>query len=256
MNQRRPVPCRRLRGAAALALAALLALAAGCGGEERGDDAAPQRFVVGEGRASATVFVPAGGARGRTGVLFLHGWGATQPRTYGPWIAHLVRRGHVVVYPRYQDSVVDPPPEALPSAVIGIRSALARTPGLRALAAVGHSAGGALAADLAAIAPDAGVPRPRVVLSLYPGRSLRGAPAQIPEQALERIPPSTRVEAWAGDDDEVVGTRFARQIARRSGGRFRLVTADPVDDHLAPQRADAPSKEAFWIPFDRLLAGL
>jgi acetyl esterase/lipase len=189
-------------------------------------------------------------------VLFLHGWGATQPRTYGPWVEHLLRRGHVVIYPRYQDSVLDPPPEALPSAVIGIRSALARTPGLRALAAVGHSAGGALSADLAAIAPDAGLPRPRVVFSLYAGRTLRGAPARIPEQALERIPPSTRVQAWAGDADTVVGTSSARAIARRTGGRFRLVTGAAVDDHLAPQRADAASRRTFWAPFDRLLAAL
>ena len=243
------------------ALAALLVAAlAGCGGGESAEpelrDQEPRRFVVGAGRTAATVFVPAGGARGRIGVLFLHGWGATQPRTYGPWIEHLVRRGHVVIYPRYQDSVLDPPPEALPSAVIGIRSALARTPGLRALAAVGHSAGGALSADLAAIAPDVGIDRPRVVFSLYAGRALGDAPARIPEQELERIPAATRVEAWAGDDDTVVGTSFARSIARRTGGRFRLITDAAVDDHLAPQRADAASRRTFWAPFDRLLAGL
>lgn len=248
-----------MRLGATVACLAAVALA-GCGGSDpsNGGDAATeqQRFTVGEGRASATVFVPPGGSRGKVGVMFLHGWGATEPRTYGPWIRHLVARGHVVIYPRYQDSVADPPPEALPSAVLGIRSALTRTPGLRALVAVGHSAGGALAADLAALAPRVGLPRPRVVLSLYAGRTLRGAPARIPEQDLAAIPRSTRVVAYAGDDDRVVGTTAARRIARRTGGRYVLVTDDAVDDHLAPQRAGAASRRTFWAPFDRLIAGL
>ena len=236
-------------------MAAAVALG-GCGGSGDGrPDERPRRLVVGEGRTSATVFVPAGGSRGRVGVLFLHGWGATEPRSYGPWIEHLVDRGHVVVHPRYQDSVADPPPEALPSAVIGIRSTLTRVPGLRSLVAVGHSAGGALAADLAAVAPQVGLPRPRAVLSLYAGRALARAPgARIPAQALERIPPTTRVEAYAGDDDRVVGTRFARAIARRTGGRYTLVTDAAVDDHLAPQRADAASRRVFWTALDRLIA--
>lgn len=242
-----------------VALLLVGALLSACGGEDPEGvliESPPQRFVVGSGRTAATVFLPRGGSRGKVGVLFLHGWGATAPRTYQPWIDHLVRRGHVVIYPRYQNSVIDPPPEVLPAAVIGIRSALARTPGLRAVAAVGHSAGGALAADLTAVAPDVGVPRPEVVLSLYAGRSLRGTPGRIPIQRLERIPRSTTLEAWAGDDDRTVGTAFAREIARRSSGRFRLVTDDEVDDHLAPQRADAPSRRTFWAAFDRLLAGL
>jgi acetyl esterase/lipase len=246
---------RRAASLAALALALALTACGGGGGDAAPPDDGPRRTVVGEGRTSATVFLPRGGSRGRVGVLFLHGWGATEPRTYGPWIRHLVGRGHVVIYPRYQDSVADPPPEALPSAVIGVRSALTRAPGLRELVVVGHSAGGALGPDLAALAPDVGLPRPRAVLSLYAGRSLRGTPgARIPEGPLERIPASTRVEVLAGDDDRVVGTRFARRIARRTGGRFTLITGEAVDDHLAPQRADAASRRTFWTRLDRLIA--
>lgn len=238
----------RRAAAAALATAALLA---GCGGSENADR--PSRLTVGEGRTGATVFVPPGGARGRVGVVFLHGWGATLPRTYGPWIEHLVARGHVVIHPRYQDSALDPPPQALPSAVIGVRSALARVRGLRSLVVVGHSAGGALAADLAAVAPSAGIPRPRAVLSLYAGRSLRGVPARLPAADLETIPSTTRVVAYAGADDRVVGTTTARAIARRTGGRYVLVRDPAADDHLAPQRATPTSRRIFWRALDTLI---
>src|SRR5712671_3416242 len=34
-------------------------------------------------------------------IVFFHGWGATNPAIYGAWIEHLVRRGNIVVFPRY-----------------------------------------------------------------------------------------------------------------------------------------------------------
>jgi acetyl esterase/lipase len=241
------------RAAAALALVA--ALVAGCGGDE---DAGRerQRFVVGSGPASATVVVPAGGSKGRLGVVFLHGWGMVEPETYGPWIDHLAARGHVVIAPRYQESGSSPSDQALPNAVRGVRAALERTPGLTALVTAGHSAGGALAADLAAIAPGERIPRPRAVFAVYPGRGLRGVFEPMPEVDLGAIPRSTRVVAWAGDDDPVVGTAPAELIARATGGRYRLIRDDAVDDHAAPQRSDAPSRRLFWSELDGLIGSV
>jgi acetyl esterase/lipase len=186
--------------------------------------------------------------------VFLHGWGST-PAAYRAWIDHLADRGSVVIAPQYQRTVAEPPPQVLPSAVIGVRSALARTPGLTGLVTAGHSAGGALAADLAAVAPAAGIPRPRAVFSVYPGRSLRGVFARIPPAPLRTIPRTTRVEAWAGDDDRVVGTATAKEIARAAHGRYRLVDDDAIDDHAAPQSDARAARRAFWRRLDELVAG-
>ncbi len=224
----------------------------------RGGDAA-RTYLVGRGASSATVFVPRGGDRDRVVVVFLHGWGATRPATYGPWIRHLVGRGHVVVHPRYQESFLSPPPEALPNAVVGVRSALSTLARPRAVVAVGHSAGGALAADLAAVADTAGVPAPAAVLSLYPGRALADLGPRLPAADLGRIAPGTRVEVLAGADDATVGTRFAREIARdatRADATYTLVRDRAVSDHLGPQRAGAASRRTFWRRLDRLIAGV
>src|SRR5262245_53103621 len=35
-------------------------------------------------------------------IVFVHGWQALEPFPYRPWITHLVRRGNIVIYPRYQ----------------------------------------------------------------------------------------------------------------------------------------------------------
>ena len=39
-------------------------------------------------------------------VIFLHGWGGTNPLYYGAWIDHIVKRGNIVVFPRYQSSIL------------------------------------------------------------------------------------------------------------------------------------------------------
>jgi hypothetical protein len=58
-------------------------------------------------------------------VVFLHGYGAYNPMCYGKWIKHLVAKGNIVIYPRYQKNLVWPRPEHFPeNAAKGIRDAL------------------------------------------------------------------------------------------------------------------------------------
>lgn len=270
---------RRGGRAAALVLAGALWLA-GCGGDgERATTtarsgpasareqsaartakpSAVERLEVGRGARSAVIFRPRGVDR-PPGVVFLHGWGATEPSVYGAWIRHLVARGNQVIFPRYQDGPLSYPGVALPNAILGLRAALRRAPiADGSLVAAGHSAGGALAADLAANADRSGVPRPRAVFAAYPGRELGALPFGIPEIAPRRIASSTRILALAGTRDDIVGTRFARRIARgatRVPARrrtLRIVDDPRASDHLAPQRADPAARRVFWAALDRLI---
>ena len=117
----------------------------------------------------------------------------------------------------------------------------------------GHSAGGALAADYAAIARTARLPVPVAVFSAYPGRTLRGISVGIPEIDPAQIPPSTQVVALAGSDDRVVGSQVARRIAQETGGQLVVVDDPRASDHLGPQRADATSRREFWARLDALI---
>lgn len=237
---------------AAAALVAVL-FAAGCGGEAK-----PELLTetVGSGPQTATIVRPDVDRRLPV-VLFLHGWGGNEPRYYRPWLEHLAREGNAVIYPRYQDSVLEPPPQVLGNVLAGVRLALRRIDeDPRSLVVAGHSAGGALAADYAGIARSAGLPVPVGVFSAYPGRRLPQLPFGIPEVDPGRIPAATRLIVLAGTRDRVVGTRPARRLARRAGARTRqlvVVRDRATADHLGPQRADAAARREFWARLDRLI---
>jgi acetyl esterase/lipase len=242
------------RALAAIALCgAVLLTACGGGGQQ------PPRLItetVGRGPGTATIIRPDVDRRLPV-VLFLHGWGGNRPRYYRPWLDHLARQGNAVIFPRYQDSVLEPPPQVLGNVLAGVRQALRRIDeDPRSLVVAGHSAGGALAADYAVIARSAGLPVPVAVFSAYPGRRLRGVPFGLPELDPRRIPAATRVVALAGARDRVVGTAPARRLARLAGARRRslVVVRDPAAaDHLGPQRADATARREFWARLDRLI---
>ncbi|HEU4390504.1 MAG TPA: alpha/beta hydrolase, partial [Blastocatellia bacterium] len=57
-------------------------------------------------------------------VVFNHGWSAMNPRVYGAWIEHIVRRGNIVVYTRYQADLRTPPASFARNAISAVKSAL------------------------------------------------------------------------------------------------------------------------------------
>lgn len=151
-------------------------------------------------------------------IVFLHGWGGMNPLYYGAWIEHLVRRGNIVVYPRYQANLLTPMKDFTPNALIAIKDAISRLqneqghvrPDLNKFATVGHSAGGLLAANVAALADESRLPRVRAVMSVEPG--ITEAPISIPLADLKKIPRDTLLLAVAGDQDGLVRDTDAKRI--------------------------------------------
>jgi acetyl esterase/lipase len=218
-----------------------------------------RRIDVGEGARAAAVFVPdrASGVPGPV-VIFLHGWAALGPYRYGPWIAHLVQGGASVIYPAYQTRPAYDTISPLANLLAGVRLALPHVslaPGR--LVVAGHSAGGALAADYAAVAASHGLPAPAAVFSVYPGRKLRYLPEPIPTADLSKIAPDTRVLVFAGERDTAVGSGTARRIvelAPQADATLRMIRNDAVDVHSAPRSFTGAAQRTFWAPLDELVA--
>ncbi len=183
-----------------------------------------------EGPKGYWLFEPKDPAPGKAPVLiFMHGWGATNPRIYGAWIKHLVRRGNIVVYPLYQQpgSFRFPPAEITPNALSTVKNAIERLgsadhvrPDLTRVAVVGHSAGGQIAANLAALAGSTNaqeLPPFRAVMSVQPGKSwAKLDQIKIPLADLSQIPKSTLLLTVAGDQDRIARDLDAKRIFEES----------------------------------------
>lgn len=155
-------------------------------------------------------------------IVFLHGWQALSPAAYGRWINHIVRKGNIVIHPAYQRPIT-PGEQFTPNAIKATKDALAvlETPGhvkpdLTRFAIVGHSAGGTIAMNIAALAAAEDLPKPRVVMAVEPGRWLTekapGPKLGIPLADLSLIPADTFVMVLVGDADKRVGDGTAKEI--------------------------------------------
>jgi dienelactone hydrolase len=151
-------------------------------------------------------------------VVFIHGWGGMNPLYYGAWLDHLVKRGNIVVYPRYQATLLTRREEFLPNTLGAIKDAITRLqtesghvkPDLNKFAVVGHSVGGLLSASVTALAKESNLPQVRAVMSVEPG--ITEAPINIPLADLKKIPAETLLLAVAGDQDTLVRDTDAKRV--------------------------------------------
>jgi pimeloyl-ACP methyl ester carboxylesterase len=157
-------------------------------------------------------------------VVFAHGWAGMSPNYYGAWIEHLVRRGAIVIFPRYQADLRTPVAEFTGNALSAVRVALDElkasghvTPDERGLAFVGHSMGGLVAANLSVRAARGELPPPLALMAVMPGKTWpQGSPIAFPLEDLEALPAHVLLLAVVGEDDELVRDVDARRIYRES----------------------------------------
>lgn len=222
--------------------------------------AAVVKNVYGEGANQYWIFEPAVPAPVSAPlIVFNHGWGAVNPRSYGAWIEHLVRRGNIVVYPRYQEQWRYPPEEIAGNAIRAVKDAIARLgagrhvkPELSKFAIVGHSAGGQTTANMAAQARETGLPEPKAIMCVQPGKSWNKMErARIPLEDLGKIPERVLLLAVVGDKDTLARDIDAKRIFNEAtrippaNKDFIVLVSDDhgkpalVADHFAPCALDS-----------------
>ncbi|MEO6039996.1 MAG: hypothetical protein ABIQ93_16405 [Saprospiraceae bacterium] len=152
-------------------------------------------------------------------VVFLHGYGAYNPMAYGKWIKHLVAKGNIVIYPRYQTNLLWPQADVFPrNAAKGIRNALVALqkgdhvhPKTDHVAYFAHSYGGVIAANLAVNWERHGIPKPSSMLLCEAGSGpLKGARLESYAGLSEDL----HLVVVVGEDDYVVGDEFGRLVFR------------------------------------------
>jgi dienelactone hydrolase len=181
--------------------------------------------AVGTASAASFVFHAAGPAtQPRPVIILLHAWGAVNPQVYGGLIDHLARKGYLVLWPRFQELGKTRPGDATANAVSLVKeafAALADDPNARPdtsrVAVVGHSAGAAIAANIAAAAKKEGLPVPKLVLGLMPGGVAKDAKSRgIVLADLEQIDPATLLITMSPDRDHLPADRTGRRILKEA----------------------------------------
>lgn len=150
-------------------------------------------------------------------VVFIHGHGETNPKLYGAFIKHLVRKGNIVIYPRYQKDLGTSNTTFNDSCAYGILRALdtIQQPGhvkgrRENFFILGHSVGGVLTANMCMLYAQYGLPKPLSGFSMQPGAasflmpSYAAFPADIPYLSL------------VSQDDIIVGTGPGTTIYNQS----------------------------------------
>lgn len=176
-------------------------------------------------------------------VVFLHGYGAYNPMAYGKWIKHLVAKGNIVIYPRYQKNLVWPQADAFPKyAARGILDALDALkkdgrvyPKTDKMTFLAHSYGGVIAANLGSNWEKYEIPKPAAMLLAEPGSGpFKGA--RLADYG--QLSPDLNLLVVVGEDDYVVGEAFGRLV-------FETAVNTP-QRNLVVQRRDTTHQRR-WI---------
>ncbi len=156
-------------------------------------------------------------------LVFVHGYGAYNPMIYGQWIRHLVRKGNIVIFPRYQENLFAPRPDDfaqnVAQAVLDAQKELETRGELKAdwsqLAFIAHSYGGVITSDLAVNYEKYGIPPMVAALLCSPGTGpLSGGRLKT----YAEMPSDLKLLIMVSEDDFVVGDEFGLKVFQTAEG--------------------------------------
>lgn len=208
-------------------------------------------------------------------IVFIHGWCALHPIIDREWIYHIVKRGNIIVYPRYQKGFFRGFDEYTSNAINAVKDSIEKlqnerhvNPDLDKFAITGYSLGGGLTANMAALASDEGLPFPRAIMPVQPAIMSERYEKRV---NFSKIPADTMMLVVVGEDDIAAGNESGKIIFNNatkvpiSNKDFVIQvtdtygTPDIIANHLAPvcfpffNTVDAMDYYSTWKLFDALI---
>ena len=150
-------------------------------------------------------------------IVFIHGYGAYNPMIYGRWIKHLVRKGNIVIFPRYQRNLISPGSKRfvnnVSTAIKDALKELEKETHVKAItkdfALVGHSYGGVISANLAVNFEKYNIPQPKAVMLCSAGTGpLKGGLLK----SYNNMPSDVKLLVMVSEDDRVVGDEISKLV--------------------------------------------
>lgn len=204
--------------------------------------------------------------------MFIHGGGAIHPTIYLDWIYHIVKKGNILVYPRFQYGLIGKFSNCLENIIQSLKDSIIQLqngrhviPLLDKFAIVGHSIGGGMTAYIAALAEDFNLPIPKVIMPVQP------SVPSINIVDMSKIANETLMLVIVGEDDKHVGNQSAKIIFYNAtqipaSQKDYIIqrtdkhgTPDIIANHLAPvclpffNMVNAMDYYSTWKLFDALI---
>lgn len=142
-------------------------------------------------------------------IVFCHGLGMVNPKAYGAFIKHLVRKGNIVIYPRYQRDLNlstgittynDSCAKGIKKALDTIQQTGHVKGRIHNYFILGHSVGGVLTANMTMLHAQYGLPKPLTAFSMQPGAATYLMSDYSPFSS------DVKFLIAVGQDDAIVGT--------------------------------------------------
>lgn len=170
----------------------------------------------GEGNFEYWLFKPETITNHKPVVIFNHGWAAMSPKPYQAWLEHIASQGYMVIYPKYQESLRTSPKTFTNNVITVLDDAFGKIKNqadLSSMIIVGHSMGGVISANLAALASTYGLPKPLAVMPIEPGKTWgKVERTNIAFENLSDIPADTKLWVVVGSEDRLVSDIDAKNI--------------------------------------------
>ncbi len=150
-------------------------------------------------------------------IVFLHGHSAYNPMVYGKWIKHLVKRGNIVIFPKYQKNITVPRNKrfveysikAIENALLELDTNAHVKPKNQPICMIGHSFGGAIIANILQDWGKFNIPKPGAVMLVSPGT---GPKKSFEYERYDKIPADINMLIVVSNGDLTVGDRFAKKV--------------------------------------------
>ncbi len=190
-------------------------------------------------------------------VVFMHGYGAINPMVYGKWIKHLVGNGNIVIFPRYQRNILAPAADLFPiNAATAIKNAIAELvsdsnkhvqPNLENITFIGHSYGGATAANLAVSYREYEIPKPKAVMLCQPGTGpLKGGRLD----SYEAMDSDINLVVIVGEQDYIVGDEMGTRVFMTAKNILNKIFIRHVSDSYGSPAITAMHSEPYCMDAD------
>ena len=146
-------------------------------------------------------------------VVFLQGFGPVIAESYQGWIDHIVKKGSIVIFPAYTASgeIPESSRDLTENALTAVEAALKELqrgqhvrPERDHFALVGHSCGGVIAANIAALAASRKLPTPSALMPTSAG-------CNTPPEDYSQIPASIRMVIMLPESG-VAGNAFSKYL--------------------------------------------